>query len=340
MAPEATETVTTTDSKLEKVLAEGRFAVTAELGPPKSCDVETVKTKAGILAPVVDAVNITDNQTAIVRMSSVAAGYIALQNGCEPVMQMTCRDRNIIAIQSDILGAYALGLRNLLCLTGDHQSFGNHPGSKNVFDVDSMQLLQIVKRMRDEKQFANGEMIQNSKRAPVVEPRIFVGAAANPFADPFEYRVPRLAKKIAAGAQFIQTQLIFDMDRFRAYMAEAVKGGLHEKTYILAGVMPFKSGGVLRYMDSGVAGIRVPKSLMGRMSKVAAAAKASIPGEGEEVEKARKKAAAKAGREEGVKVCVEIINQCREIEGVRGVHIMAVEWEEIVPEVVKLAGLK
>lgn len=339
MSSDVTVSKTTTDSKLEKLLSEGKFVVTAELGPPKSCDLATVKEKAAILAPVTDAVNITDNQTAIVRMSSIAAAKVALDNGCEPVMQMTCRDRNLIAIQSDILGAYALGIRNILCLTGDHQKFGNHPNSKNVFDIDGIQLLDIVSRMRDEQVFANGELIQNTKKAPIVEPRMFIGAAANPFGDPTACRVTRLAKKIKAGAQFIQTQVIFDLEQFEAYMDDAVKRGLHEQTCILAGVMPAKSVGVLRYMSKNVAGIRIPDALIDRMSKVAKDAKDAIPGDGEEVDKARKKAAAAAGRAEGVKVCAEIIRRCREITGVRGIHIMAVEWEAIVPEVINQAGL-
>jgi len=327
-------------SGLERILSEGGFAVTAELGPPKSSDVEAVTRKAKLLAGVADAVNVTDNQTAIVRMSSIAAARIALDNGCEPVMQMTCRDRNRIAIQSDVLGAYALGIRNILCLTGDHQTFGNHAGSKNVFDMDSIQLVQMIARMRREKVFANGEPIRNSKSAPVVEPRMFVGAAANPFGDPQAFRVVRLAKKVTAGAQFIQTQVIFDVDRFRAYMDEARKRGLHEKTHILAGVMPVKSARVLTFMNEGVAGIRVPEALIERVSRVAAEAGEKVPGDDEAAQAARKKAVAAAGREEGVKVCVEIIEQCRQIEGVRGVHIMAVEWEEIVPEIVRRAGLK
>lgn len=340
MAGEAPTIPITTESKLERVLADGKFAVTAELGPPKSADVEAVREKARLLAGVVDAVNITDNQTAIVRMSSIAAGRIALECGCEPVMQMTCRDRNRIAIQSDILGAYALGIRNVLCLTGDHQTFGNHPQSKNVFDIDSMQLLNILSRMRTEKVFANGEPIQNGRSAPIVEPRMFVGAAENPFADPLKFRTIRLGKKIQSGAQFIQTQVIFDLERFKAFMVEARNTGLHERVYILAGVMPVKGVGALKYMDEKVAGISVPAEVIARMAKVAETAKASVPGSDEAAEKARKKAVAQASQAEGVKLCVETINRCREIEGVRGVHIMAVEWEMIVPKVVQLAGLR
>ena len=327
-------------SNLERILESGEFAVTAELGPPKSADLDAVTEKAKMLSGIVDAVNITDNQTAIVRMSSIAAAKIALDNGCEPVMQMTCRDRNRIAMQSDVLAAHALGIRNILCLTGDHQCFGNHPGSKNVFDMDSLQLVRMIARMRSEKVFDNEEMIRNSKRAPVVEPRMFVGAAANPFGDPQEFRAIRLAKKARAGARFIQTQVIFDVERFEAFMAEARKMGLHEKTHILAGVMPVKSGRVLKFMNEGVAGIRVPQPLIDRMARVAAEAGEKVPGDDDEAKAARKKAVAAANRAEGVKLCVEIIDRCRNIEGVHGVHIMAVEWEEIVRDIVTQAGLK
>jgi len=252
-----------------------------------------------------------------VRMSSIAAGVLALKQGLEPVMQMTCRDRNRIAIQSDVLGAYALGLRNILCLTGDHQCFGNHPTSKHVFDLDSMQLLWMLKRMRDEKQFLCGEIIQNTKKAPIVEPKMFIGAAANPFGDPFAHRVVRLAKKIKAGADFIQTQCIYDMKRFREWMKQVVDRGLHEQVYILAGLTPLKSAGMARYMRDKVAGLSVPNAIVKRMAGV------------------KKEEAA----EEGIKICVEQIQQMRELKGIAGVHIMAIEWERRVPEIVERAGL-
>lgn len=302
-------------SNLERVLSEGKFAATAELGPPKSADVETVQKKADILKGKVDAVNITDNQTAIVRMSSIGAAKLVLDKGLEPVVQMVCRDRNRIAMQSDILGAYALGLKNLLCLTGDHQKFGNHPTAKNVFDLDSLQLLQMFRRMRDDKVFQCGEEVRNSKKAPVVEPRLFLGAAENPFAHPYEFRAIRLKKKVNAGADFIQTQLIFDLPRFKEWMKEVVDMGLHEKVFILAGVMPIKSPRVIEYMKANVAGLSIPDTLIQRMKG------ASDP------------------KEEGVNFVVEMINEVRQIEGVRGVHIMAVEWEEIVPTIVERAGL-
>jgi methylenetetrahydrofolate reductase (NADPH) len=295
-------------SNLEKVLEAGHFAVTAELGPPKGASADFVRRKAEILKGYVDAINITDNQTAVVRMSSVAAAAILRQMDLDPVMQMTCRDRNRIAMQSDILGAAALGVRNLLCLTGDHQSFGNHPEAKNVHDLDSIQLIQMVKRMRDEKQFLSGDKVSG----PVP---MFIGAASNPYADPFEFRVLRLAKKVAAGADFIQTQAVFDVPRFAKFMEMVRDQGLHEKVYILAGVIPMKSAGMARYMRDYVSGLSVPDELVTRMENVGDA------------------------KEEGVKICLEIIEQLRQIPGVRGIHIMAVAWEEIVPTLVERAQL-
>ncbi|RJP21555.1 MAG: methylenetetrahydrofolate reductase [Candidatus Abyssobacteria bacterium SURF_5] len=302
-------------SNLERILTEGKFAATAELGPPKSADAEAIRKKAAILKGKVDAVNITDNQTAIVRMSSIGAAKLTLDTGLEPIMQMVCRDRNRIAMQSDILGAAALGLKNMLCLTGDHQKAGNHPTAKNVFDIDSLQLLQIVKNMRDNKVFQNGEEIRNTKKAPIVEPKMFLGAAENPFAHPYEFRAIRLAKKMKAGADFIQTQCIFDIPRFKEWMKEVVDRGTHEKLFILAGVMPIKSPRVIEYMKNNVPGMSIPDELVKRMKG------ASDP------------------KEEGVNFVVELINEVRQIEGIRGVHIMAVEWEEIVPSIVERAGL-
>ena len=303
-------------SNLEKVLTAGEFTVTAELGPPKSADLDLIKKKVELLKNSVDAVNITDNQTAIVRVSSIAVGKLVLDMGLEPIMQMTCRDRNRLSIQSDILGAYLLGIRNILCLTGDHQCFGNHPTAKHVFDLDSVQLIQMVKDMRDAKVFACGEEIKNSKKAEVKEPRMFIGAAANPFADPFEFRVIRLEKKINAGIDFIQTQCIYDMDRFDEWMEQVRRIGLHEKCKILAGVTPLKSAGMTRYMRDQVAGVSVPDYYLQRMTK------------------------AEDPKAEGVNICVEQIERLRQIEGVAGVHIMAIEWEVKVAEIVEKAGLK
>lgn len=318
------------DSNLERVLRAGHFAVTGELGPPQSADGDVIRSKAALLKGYCDAVNITDNQTAIVRMSSIGAGTIVVQEGLEPVIQMTCRDRNRLAIQSDILGAYALGMRNLLCLTGDHQSFGNHPTSKNVFDIDSLQLVQMMASMRDDRLFQCGDALKGQ------EPRFFIGAAAAPFADPIDFRPYRLAKKVKAGADFIQTQLVYDVDAFSKYMEKVRELGLHEQTYILAGVGPLKSPGMARYMKNSVPGILVPDEVLERMKQ------AGAPWAGkkkEELTRDDKKARSAAWREEGIKICIELIQQLRKVEGVAGVHIMAIEWEEAVKPIVEGAGL-
>jgi len=295
-------------SRLERVLEAGHFAFTAELGPPQGANVEAIKKKAGHLKGITDAVNITDNQTAVVRMASWAASFLAIQEGLEPNYQMVCRDRNRIAMQSDILGAYALGVRNMLCLSGDHQQFGNHPQTKGVFDIDSIQLISMVKGMRDDKKFLNGDEINDA-------PRIFIGAAANPFGEPFEWRVHRLAKKVIAGADFIQTQCIYDMKRFREWMKQANEMGLTEKVCILAGVTPLKSGGMARYMAKNVSGIMIPDEIIDRVVK------------------------AKKPADEGIKICVEQIEELKAIKGVRGVHLMAIEWEHRVPEIAERAKL-
>ena len=297
-------------SNLEKVLRAGHFAFTGECGPPKGANIDHLKEKIAHLKGMVDAVNITDNQTAVVRMSSWAASTILIQEGIEPNFQMVCRDRNRLSMQSDILGAYAMGIRNMLCLSGDHQRFGNHPQAKNVFDLDSMQLIALAKKMRDEGKFLNEEELD-------VSPRLFIGAASNPFADPTEFRVYRLAKKIASGADFVQTQCIYNMDIFRDFMKKAVDMGLHEKCYILAGVTPMKSVGMAQYMAKAVPGMDVPESLINRLRGA---------GKG--------KAA-----EEGIKFALEQIEEFKEMEGVAGVHLMAIEWEHKVPEIAKKGGL-
>lgn len=297
-------------SRLERVLKAGYFAVTGECGPPRGADPEAIRKKGELLIGCVDAVNVTDCQTAVVRMSSLASCLILKEMGFDPILQMVTRDRNRIAIQSDVLGAAALGINNILCLTGDHQKAGDHPQAKNVFDLDSIQMVQAIKRMRDEGRFINGEEL-------TVRPRLFIGAAENPFADPFEIRHLRLAKKAAAGADFIQTQCIFNVKRFREWMKRVVDLGLHEKVYILAGITPLKSVGMARYMKTQVPGMDVPDELIERLK--------GVPKE-------------KQG-EEGIKIAIEIIKEIREIEGVHGVHIMAIEWEEKVKEIVEGAGL-
>jgi methylenetetrahydrofolate reductase (NADPH) len=296
-------------SNLEKLLRKGEFVVTSELGPPRGASREAVEKKAELLKGYADAFNLTDCQTAMVRLSSIASGAILLDMGMEPVVQLTCRDRNRIAMQSDILGAAALGMKNLLCLTGDHQCFGDHPEAKGVFDLDSINQLDMFRQMRDEKKFQSGEELKTE------EPKLFLGAAENPFADPFQYRAARLAKKVKAGADFIQTQIIYNVEKFEQWMSMVRNMGLHKKVSILAGVTPIRSLGMAKYMKKNVPGMDVPDELIKRL-------------EGAEKKKA-----------EGINICLEVIEKVRKIEGVSGVHIMAVEWEEIVPEITERAGL-
>ncbi len=295
-------------TNLEKVLGGGGFAVTAEAGPPKGTGAAVVQRKGDLLRHCCDAVNVTDNQTAIVRMSSFAGCTLLRQQGIDPVMQIVCRDRNRIAIQSDVLGAIALGIGNILCLSGDHQKFGNHPEAKGVFDIDSIQLIQTLKIMRDEKKFICGDEVSG-------DVPLFIGAVANPFADPFEFRVIRLAKKIKAGADFIQTQAVYDVAKFARWMEMVTERGLDKKVHILAGVIPIKSAGMARYMRDNVSGVSVPDEIITRMGE------------------------AKSPKEEGVRIALEIIEQLKGIPGVHGIHIMAVGWEDIVPEIAEQAGL-
>jgi methylenetetrahydrofolate reductase (NADPH) len=301
-------------SNLEKVLAAGHPAVTAELGPPMGCNAGDVRKKIELLRDTADAFNVTDCQTAVVRMSSIAASIMIAQAGMEPVMQMTCRDRNRIAMQSDILGAVAHGIRNCLCIAGDHQSFGaagklkGHPGSKNVYDVDSIQLVGILKGMRDEARQQGGDALKEA--VP-----LFIGAAWTPLGDPIGIRTIRLAKKIAAGADFIQTQAVYDVKKFAEAMQKARDMGLHEKTAILPGIIVPKSAGMLAYMNRSVPGVTVPDELIQRMK------------------------GASDARAEGLTIATELIRQVLDIEGVRGVHVQAIEWEEAVKEVVSGAGL-
>ena len=297
-------------SRLKTVLEKGTFAVTAECGPPKSADPETVLRKGDLLKGKVDAVNVTDNQTAIVRMSSMAACTLLKSAGMEPVLQVVVRDRNRIALQSDILGASALGIRNVLCLSGDHQSFGNQPQAMGVFDLDSIQFVQAVRTMRDQGLIIGGEKLNSG-------PELFIGAAANPFADPLPFRVVRLAKKVAAGAEFIQTQCIYNLERFEAWMQMVRDRGLADKVAILGGVTPLKSARMAKYMKEKVSGMDIPDRIIQRMEKVP-------PGK---------------QREEGISICVETIERLKKIPGVKGVHIMAIEWEDAVGEIVERAGL-
>jgi methylenetetrahydrofolate reductase (NADPH) len=297
-------------SHLASVLKAGHFAVAAELSPPKGVNLRTIERDAGVLRNYADAVNVTDNQAASVRMASIPVSALLLRHGVEPVAQMTCRDRNRLAMQADLLGASALGIRNLLCLSGDHGVWGDHPQAKNVYDIDSIHLLHMARNMVENGHLDNGRSISPA-------PQFFIGAAANPFAPPYDFRPVRLAKKVAAGARFVQTQLIYNVERFRAYMTRVQDLGLHEKVYILAGLGPIKSVGQARFMATKVAGMEVPDEIVHRMEKTP---KAAQP-------------------EEGIRICVEIIEQVREMTGVAGIHVMAVHWAEAVPEIVTRAAL-
>ncbi len=297
-------------SKLEKTLKAGHFAVTGELGPPRGNNAAEVRHKAAYLKGIVESVNLTDNQTAVVRLASWAACKLLIDEGLEPNLQMVARDRNRIALQSDLLGATALGVKNVLCLSGDHQRFGDHPEAKNVYCLDSLQMLATFKKMRDEKKFLNDKELDGA-------PEIFIGAAENPFADPFDWRPYRLAKKIAAGADFIQTQCIYNMPKFREFMKRVVDMGLHEKCYVLAGVTPLKSVGMANYMAKFVPGMDVPDTYVKRLKGVDK----------------------KEQGNEGIKIAIEQIHELREMPGVAGVHVMAIEWEHRSREIIEGAGL-
>jgi methylenetetrahydrofolate reductase (NADPH) len=296
------------DSRLERVLRSGRFAVTAELAPADTSDPKAINQSALVLAEVADAINVTDASGAHVHMSSLAACALLRQSGYEPVLQLGCRDRNRIALQGILLGAAALDVRNVLCLTGDGVQVGDQPEAKPVFDLDSIQLLHTARIMRDSGHFLSGRVID-------VPPRLFLGAAANPFAPPYRFRPQRLAKKVQAGADFIQTQFCFDIDRFSEFMRGVRELGLHERVFILAGVGPLRSAKTAKWLRTNVPGVVVPDSILRRLRS------------------------AQDEREEGARICIEIIEQIREIEGVAGIHLMAYRQEELVAEIVERAGL-
>ncbi|UCE81196.1 MAG: methylenetetrahydrofolate reductase [Methanobacteriota archaeon] len=295
-------------SNLEKVLEAGKFAVTAEIGPPQSSNPEPLTHHARMMKGSADAFNLTDNQTAVVRLSSIASAAIIMREDIEPVIQMTCRDRNRIALQSDLLGASAIGVKNVLCLTGDHQTFGNERAAKSVFDFDSVSELYTFDKLRTEGLQSGGTVIDD-------KPELYLGCAENPFATPYEFRATRLAKKVDSGADFVQTQAIFDMDMFEKWMDEVRSRGLDKKTHILAGVIPMKTAGAARYMKNKVPGMIVPDYIIERMRNASDA------------------------KEEGIRLCVEQIETLKTIKGVHGVHVMAVMWEEMVPRIVEMAGL-
>jgi len=296
--------------RLERVLRSGRFAVTSELNPPDSADPEDVYRAALILSTVCDGINAVDASGAHCHMSSVAICALLVRAGYEPVFQVACRDRNRIAIQGDLLGASAMGVRNVLCITGDDVTAGDQPEAKRVFDFDSIQLLQTAKIMRDESMFLSGRKL-------TTPPRLFLGAAANPFVPPHDWRPLRLAKKIAAGADFIQTQYCFDVPRLQEYMKRVCDMGLHEKAFILIGVGPLRSERAAEFMRTKVPGVFIPDAVVERLRKTPK----------------------KQKRAEGKKICVEIIQQVREIKGVAGIHVMAYRQEELVAEIVEDAGL-
>ncbi len=295
-------------SRLQEVLENGQFAVTAEAGPPKGNLPDVMRKKGELLKSCCDALNVTDNQAAVVRMSSLAGCLLLKETGAEPVLQMVVRDRNRLALQSDILGAAALGIRNVLCLAGDHQRLGNQPAAAGVYDIDAVQLILMLKELRDEHRVLSGETIKG-------DVPLYIGAVANPFSEPVELHLLTLKKKIRAGADFIQTQAVFDLPRFEAWMQKVREQGLHEKTHILAGVLPIKSIEMARRLLNVVPGIQFPAGLLERLEQ-AADTKAA-----------------------GISYCVELIEQIKRVPGVHGVHIMAVAWEDAVPGIVKEAGL-
>jgi methylenetetrahydrofolate reductase (NADPH) len=298
------------DGRLERVLRAGLFAVTAELNPPDSADPQEVYEAALVLSEVCDAINATDASGAHCHMSSVAICALLTRAGYAPVYQVSCRDRNRIAIQGDVLGAAAMGVSNVLCLTGDDVTVGDQPQAKRVFDFDSVQLLRTIKIMRDDGRFLSGRKI-------TTPPRLFLGAAANPFVPPFAWRPLRLAKKVAAGADVIQTQYCFDVPRLQQFMKQVRDLGLHEKVFILVGVGPLRSERAAEFMRANVPGVHIPNALVERLRKTPK----------------------KQKRAEGKRICVEIIQQVREIEGIAGVHVMAYRQEELVAEIIEEAGL-
>jgi 5,10-methylenetetrahydrofolate reductase len=294
--------------RLERVLRSGKFAVTAELNPPVSADPREVYERALVLSEVCDAINATDASGANTHMSSVGICSLLTRAGYAVVMQISCRDRNRIAIQGDVLGAAAMGVANILCLTGDGVQAGDQPGAKPVFDLDSTSLLETIRTMRDQSKFLSGRKI-------TVPPPVFLGAAANPFVPPYDYRALHMGKKIAAGAQFIQTQYCYDVPRLREFMARSRDMGLAEKCFILVGVGPLASAKGARWMRSNVPGIHIPDDIIHRL-------------EGAENQKL-----------EGKRLCIDLIQEIREIAGVSGVHVMAYRQEELVSEIITASGI-
>jgi 5,10-methylenetetrahydrofolate reductase len=293
--------------RLERVLRSGRFAVTAELNPPDSADPRDVYERALVLSEVCDAINATDASGANTHMSSVGICSLLTRVGYAVVMQISCRDRNRIAIQGDVLGAAAMGVANILCLTGDGVQAGDQPGAKPVFDLDSTTLLETIRAMRDERRFLSGRKITSP-------PQVFLGAAVNPFVPPHDWRPLHLAKKIEAGAQFVQSQYCFDMALLRQFMARVRDLGLDERCFILIGVGPLASAKTARWMRSNVPGVHIPDEIIARLE------------------------GAKDQKREGKRLCIELIQQLREEKGVAGVHVMAYRQEEFVSEIIVESG--
>ncbi|MCP5157441.1 MAG: methylenetetrahydrofolate reductase [Ectothiorhodospiraceae bacterium] len=294
--------------RLERLLRAGEFVVTAELSPPDSADPEEVHARARVFDGFVDAINATDGSGAHCHMSSVAVCALLARRGYAMVMQVSCRDRNRIAIQGDLLGGAALGVANVLCLTGDGVQVGDHPMAKPVFDLDSISLLATARTLRDERRFQSG-------RAISVPPQIFIGAADNPFAPPLAHRVDRLEKKIAAGAQFVQTQWCFDVPRLEAYMREVRARELHRRCHVLVGVGPLVSARAGQWIRDNVPGVHIPDAVLERL------ARSTRP------------------RLEGRRMCMETVQRVRDIEGVAGVHMMAYRQEEAVAEIIDASAV-
>ncbi len=301
-----------TKSNLARILASGQFAVTAEISPPQNTNFETIRENANHIKGYVDAFNVPDGQAAVVAMASWAVCLVGMEEGLDAIAHMTCRDRNRIALQMDILAVSAFGVNNILCLSGDPVSFGNHPEAKPVFDLDSIQLIRMVKTLRDEKKFDNGELIVGA------EPRLFIGAAINPFVQPLESAANRLKDKVTAGADFVQTQPVYNIEGFKKWMELVGGEGLHKEVKILAGITPVTSLAAARYMKTKVPNMDIPDRIIERLRKVR-----------------NKEEAA----EEGIKIAVETINQLKQIEGVAGIHIMTLQREELIPKICKAVSL-
>lgn len=299
------------NSNLARVFQEGHFAVAAEISPPVGPNLGYVRRQIKELRGYADAFNVTANQSARVHLASLPVSIMLKQAGLDPVFQITCRDQNRLGLQSNLLSAAAFGVSNILALSGDHVTQGDHPQAKAVYDLDSVNLIRMMRMMRDAQVFENG------KKIPRTAPHFFIGAAANPFAPPYAYRPIRLMKKIAAGAQFIQTQIIFNVPRFKEFMARVVDLGLHEKVFIMAGVGPVRSMRAAEYMAHNVPGLDVPEGVLKRLEGLDKTDQAQA----------------------GIDLCCEVIEQVRAIEGVRGIHIMAINWHRAIPKIVQQMGL-